>query len=220
MHKHFRILAISEHLRNHGFDPETYPHTRLPGIWVKLREYFDLEAVDERENSLDPPEEQGRPRRYLDFDLPKAEYGELILAKALADPSEAPSSPAQWDPYAPRDNRKRKRVASESAPKTRSSTVEDTEGEASAPSPARKPARGGRKRATSKTSRAKEEAKPESSSSEAEASQQEDSESGDADEEGEEEDTGTPASKTGRGGRGRGGARGRGRGRARGRGRG
>ncbi|KAK3352338.1 chromatin modification-related protein EAF7-domain-containing protein [Lasiosphaeria hispida] len=221
MHKHFRMLAISEHLRNHGFDPEVCPHTRIPGIWAKLREYYDLEAVDEREDSLDPEDKPGRPRRYLDFRLPWEEYGERMMDKAQVNPSEAPTSPAQWDPDAPpaTDAKKRKRGASESVAKTRSSTVDDTENEVSAPSPARKPARGARggKRTASKVRKPKEEVKQESSSSEADSSEEEDS--GDADEEGEEEETGTPASKTGRGGRGRGAgrARARGRGRARGR---
>ncbi|KAK4156220.1 hypothetical protein C8A00DRAFT_41280 [Chaetomidium leptoderma] len=145
MHKHFRILAISEHLRNHGFDPDTWPHTRVPGIWAKLGEFYNLEAVDERENNMDPPDEEGQPRRYHDFNLPWDEYGELILEKARADPSEAPTSPAQWDPDAPPgDSKKRKRGAAELNTRTRSSTVEDTENETPAASPARKPARGAR----------------------------------------------------------------------------
>ncbi|KAK1829157.1 hypothetical protein QBC39DRAFT_263695 [Podospora conica] len=147
MHKHFRILAISNHLRNHGFPPETCPHTRLPGIWAKLRQYYDLDALDERENSLDPPDEPGKPRRYLDFRLPYDEYGDIMLGRAKADTSEAATSPARWDPDAPAatgDAKKRKRV-SEAVSRTRGSTVEDTEAEASAaPSPVRKATRGGR----------------------------------------------------------------------------
>ncbi|KAK1755771.1 hypothetical protein QBC47DRAFT_422900 [Echria macrotheca] len=162
MHKHFRMLAISEQLQNHGFSVESCPHTRIPGIWAKLREFYDLEAVDERENSLDPPEEPGRPRRYRDFDLPYGEYGHMKIERARADPSEAPSSPPQWDPDAPppATSGRRKRGLSESAHKTRSSTVEDTEGEASAASPPRKTARGGGKRAASRARRAKEERNP------------------------------------------------------------
>ncbi|KAJ2974836.1 hypothetical protein NUW58_g8530 [Xylaria curta] len=53
MHKHFRIIAISEHLRNHGFDPDVETHTRIPGIWTKLRQFFDMEMIDERDNSFD-----------------------------------------------------------------------------------------------------------------------------------------------------------------------
>ncbi|KAK4231295.1 hypothetical protein QBC38DRAFT_533634 [Podospora fimiseda] len=124
MHKHFRMIAISEHLRNHGFHPEKHPHTRIPGIWKKLNDFYNLEAVDERENSMDPPEEPGQRRRYLDFDLPWVEFGELKLERARADPSEAPSSPPQWDPHDPTyggDGKKRRRGAqTEGNTKTRS----------------------------------------------------------------------------------------------------
>jgi DASH complex subunit ASK1 len=210
MHKHFRILAISEHLRNHGFDPDTWPHTRIPGIWAKLGEFYNLEAIDERENNMDPPDEEGQPRRYHDFNLPWDEYGETILERARADPSEAPTSPAQWDPNAPVGDKKRKRGAAESNPRTRSSTVEDTENETPAASPARKSGRGARttKRTSSRARKVKEE-----SPSEEESAEEEESEEEDEDEE--DEETGTPASTKG----GRGGARGRG-GRGRGRGRG
>ncbi|KAK3390481.1 chromatin modification-related protein EAF7-domain-containing protein [Podospora didyma] len=209
MHKHFRILAISEHLRNHGFDPDTFPHTRISGIWVKLREFYDLDAVDEREYGMDPLDEEGRPRRYRDFDLPWAKYGDLIMDRRLADPSEAPSSPAQLDPDyqspPPAEGKKRKRPATESTMKTRSSTVEETpENDSAAPSPAapspapRKPAKGARssKRTASKARKAKEE----SSSSSSEPESAEDEESGDGDEEVEEEEMGTPAPKASRGG--------------------
>ncbi|KAH6856751.1 chromatin modification-related protein EAF7-domain-containing protein [Chaetomium sp. MPI-CAGE-AT-0009] len=191
MHKHFRILAISEHLRNHGFDPDTWPHTRVPGIWAKLGEFYNLEAIDERENNMDPPDEEGQPRRYHDFSLPWDEYGDVILERARADPSEAPTSPAQWDPNAPAgDSKKRKRgAAAESSSRARSSTVEETENETPAASPTRKQGRGGRttKRTSSRARKVKEE-----SSSEAESAEEEESEEEDEDEE--EEETGTPAS--------------------------
>ncbi|KAK3987807.1 hypothetical protein QBC44DRAFT_360446 [Cladorrhinum sp. PSN332] len=218
MHKHFRMIAISEHLRNHGFHPEKHPHTRIPGIWKKLSEFYSLEAVDERENSMDPPEEPGQKRRYLDFDLPWAEFSDLILERARADPSEAPSSPAQWDPNDPTyggDGKKRRRGAqTEGNTKTRSSTVEGTDDETPAASPARKTTRTGKstKRAPSKGRKVQEE------SSSSEESSEEEEESGEEEEQdGEEEETGTPASK-GRSTRGRAagrGARGRTRGRAR-----
>ncbi|KAK4166002.1 hypothetical protein QBC43DRAFT_343340 [Cladorrhinum sp. PSN259] len=148
MHKHFRMIAISEHLRNHGFHPERHPHTRIPGIWKKLSDFYSLEAVDERENSMDPPEEPGQKRRYLDFDLPWSEFGDLKMERARADPSEAPSSPPQWDPNGPThggDGKKRRRGAlAEGNTKTRSSTVEDTDDETPAASPARKTTRIGK----------------------------------------------------------------------------
>ncbi|KAK0671074.1 putative chromatin modification-related protein EAF7 [Cercophora samala] len=228
MHKHFRILAISEHLRNHGIDPDVYPHTRIPGIWAKLREFYNLEAIDERENSMDPPEEKGQPRRYLDFRLPFKDYVELMEERARADPSEAPSSPPQWDPNDPTaggDGKKRKRAAATSAAstdgntKTRSSTVEATDNETPAASPSRKMARAGRnaKRAVSRGRKAKEESPPSSE----EDSEEEEGSGEEEEEEDDEEETGTPAStKGGRSTtRGRTATRARGRGRGRGRGR-
>ncbi|KAL2189534.1 CT20-domain-containing protein [Thermothelomyces heterothallicus CBS 203.75] len=206
MHKHFRMLAISEHLRNHGFDPETCPHTRIPGIWAKLEEFYNLEAIDERENNMDPPEEEGQPRRYHDFRLPWDEYGELMMERARADPSEAPTSPAQWDPNAPAgESKKRKRGAAESTTRARSSTVEDTEDETPAASPTRKPGKGARnaKRTSSRARKVKEESPSEEGSAE-------EDQSGEEDEVEEEEGRGTPVSTKG----GRGGARGRGSGEA------
>lgn len=211
MHKHFRMLAISEHLRNHGFDPESCPHTRIPGIWAKLEEFYNLEAIDERENNMDPPEEEGQPRRYHDFRLPWDEYGELMMERARADPSEAPTSPAQWDPNAPPgESKKRKRGAAESTTRARSSTVEDTENDTPAASPTRKSGKSARnaKRTSSKARRAKEESPSEEGSSEEDQPEEDEVE--------EEEGRGTPMSTKG----GRGGARGRGSGRGRVRGRG
>ncbi len=48
MHKHFRMIAISQHLRNHGYTSAKDDHTRIPGIWEKLGKYYNLDALDER----------------------------------------------------------------------------------------------------------------------------------------------------------------------------
>lgn len=48
MHKHFRMIAISEHLRNHGYTSPSDDHTRIPHIWAKLKTLYNLEALDER----------------------------------------------------------------------------------------------------------------------------------------------------------------------------
>ncbi|KAF2402059.1 CT20-domain-containing protein [Trichodelitschia bisporula] len=50
VHKHFRMLAISNALSSHGYTAASSPHTRIPGIWAKLRSLYDLDALDEREN--------------------------------------------------------------------------------------------------------------------------------------------------------------------------
>lgn len=52
MHKHFRMIAISQHLRNHGYTSAKDDHTRIPGIWEKLGKYYNLDALDERVGRL------------------------------------------------------------------------------------------------------------------------------------------------------------------------
>jgi len=50
MHKHFRMVALSESLRNHGYDER---HTRIPGVWSKLRSLYDLDTLDYRDNDFE-----------------------------------------------------------------------------------------------------------------------------------------------------------------------
>ncbi|KAI1272573.1 CT20-domain-containing protein [Xylaria sp. FL0933] len=96
MHKHFRIIAISEHLRNHGFDPDVETHTRIPGIWTKLRQFFDMEMIDERDNSFDYVKSLGGDEApeeiYKDFDLPPDTFHDLMWARAAANENE----PDNW----------------------------------------------------------------------------------------------------------------------------
>lgn len=42
------MLAIAEHLRNHGYTSASGEHLTVPGIWAKLRTLYNLEALDER----------------------------------------------------------------------------------------------------------------------------------------------------------------------------
>lgn len=213
MHKHFRMLAISEHLRSHGYDPAIYTHIRIPGIWKKLSEFFNMPVIDERENSMDYAEDPNYDDRFKPFDLPWEEYGEAIMQRAVADPSEAPTSPPQID-KSPISSKKRKRAEPAIGhPKTRASTVDDSEAdndedtEEAQPNPSRKSARSARsaKRAASK-------AKAESPEAEENAEDEEDEESEEEEEESEEEEVRTTKSTRGRSWR-------RGRARARGRGR-
>ena len=67
LHKHFHMLSIAAFLRTHGhcvapLSPSStrvsspagsadVPHTRMPGIWRKLGELYDLDALDEREHA-------------------------------------------------------------------------------------------------------------------------------------------------------------------------
>ncbi|OAP58003.1 hypothetical protein AYL99_07093 [Fonsecaea erecta] len=52
MHKHFRMIAIRDHLLSSGaIHPEDI-HTSTAGIWRKLASLYDLEKLDEREDSI------------------------------------------------------------------------------------------------------------------------------------------------------------------------
>lgn len=219
MHRHFRILAISEHLRNHGINPDLEQHTRIPGIWAKLRTLYNMDAIDDRENYDD------HAGKYKEFRLPER-YEELMFARRLADPStsdtpgEAASSPPALELDDPAilalaakregppsvsgaggagSTRKRKRVPavdSASARTTRGSTVEDTEEETPiASSPVTKSARGARiqKRAAAKA------AKAESTEPEANDDSEDDDGVDEDDEDDESEAEEEPATKSAKG---------------------
>ncbi|KAF7544514.1 hypothetical protein G7Z17_g9895 [Cylindrodendrum hubeiense] len=151
MHRHFRMIAISEHLRNHGFDPDLYPHTRIPYIWQKLRTYYNLEVIDERENF----DEDETEDRYTEFSLPREQFLESMLQRAIADPSEAASSPPQLE-LSPVPSPPKKRKRGDTVSKTRGTSVEDTEEGTDAQSPAPKG-----KRSSSRRKRAASQAKTE-----------------------------------------------------------
>ena len=53
MHKHFRMIAISENLRGHGYPPPQDFHTRPPGIWKKLSKLYNLDALDNIVSRID-----------------------------------------------------------------------------------------------------------------------------------------------------------------------
>ena len=48
LHKHFRMIHIYEYLRRHGHTSAEMEHTKILGIWNKLRSLYNLEALDER----------------------------------------------------------------------------------------------------------------------------------------------------------------------------
>lgn len=230
-HKHFRMLAISEQMRNHGFDPDVLPHTRIPGIWAKLRTFWDLERADEVDNSIDYINDENYDRRFKDFELPWNQFGDLIMDRMKASESDAPTSPAQWnsdaesavedeedeedtgsrrgrgrDTATPAAKKRKRGEIAASGREARGSTV-DTEGDT--PGPQSKSARSARsaKRAASKAGKAKEES-VDVDTAEEEEDEDGDEEEGSEDDE-EEEQAGTPATKSARGG-----GRGRGKGRA------
>ncbi|KAL1997420.1 hypothetical protein VTN49DRAFT_860 [Thermomyces lanuginosus] len=119
MHKHFRMIAISEYMKSQGYAPANEEHTRIPGIWKKLNSLYNLPALDEREDSIiyDESDES----EYCPFELPQGEFGEMMFARRLAD------EPSDWSDV------------SEHAGSRRGSTVADTDAEQrSSPAPSRR----------------------------------------------------------------------------------
>jgi hypothetical protein len=121
------MIALSEYLRNHGYDPTVDTHTRIPGIWKKLGKLYNLEVINEREDSFDY--EDIVEQKYLEFSLPEEDFGKLMWMKGVAT-REALSSPPQL--LEPSKKRKRGDVA---AAKARASTAEDTDEAKVSPAP-------------------------------------------------------------------------------------
>ncbi|KAI0520787.1 chromatin modification-related protein EAF7-domain-containing protein [Xylaria bambusicola] len=210
VHKHFRMIAISERLRNHGFDPDVETHTRIPGIWTKLRQFFDMEMIDERDNSFDYVKSLGGDEApeeiYNDFDLPPNDFHDLMWARAAADENE-PDNWSDTDAEAGsyggatrKGMRKRKRgdtatdaasVAGSATAKTRrSSTIDYTDRDTPvASSPVTRSARRARsqKRAAAKA-KTESSAKSEESEHDAEEDEADEDEDEDEDEEGKGEE--------------------------------
>ena len=93
MHKHFRMLSISNYLTTHGHThPALAPHTRIPGIWTKLGQLYDLRTLDEREDAFPlspvsgeaPPTDTFTEEPFTEFTLPYSEYGPTMLERAVA----------------------------------------------------------------------------------------------------------------------------------------
>ncbi|MCJ1270311.1 hypothetical protein MMC22_010207 [Lobaria immixta] len=137
MHKHFRMVAISQHLRNHGYTSQQDDHTRIPYIWEKLKNLYNLDALDERENflgDLRPEDGDSTKEPFCQFSLPYDEYGELMFAKRLAPEGSFSPPSLQRQPSGESDNETR-----------RQSTIDDTDDQ---PSPTsaigQRPSRGTR----------------------------------------------------------------------------
>ncbi|KAI9691403.1 MAG: hypothetical protein M1820_009675 [Bogoriella megaspora] len=107
IHKHFRMLSISNSLVSHGISRAKAPHTRIPGIWEKLRTMYDLATMDEREYvhagysesnvfadspQLDEESDEDVPR---EFTLPWEDYGDMMWQRRFA------SSPSTSEPEVP-----------------------------------------------------------------------------------------------------------------------
>lgn len=128
IHKHFRMIALSEHLRNHGYDPRTHHHTRIPGIWAKLRTLYNMDIIDERENSFEYDEYE--KDKFLDFKLPDDDFDEEeLFMRGKRIESEAVSSgsspPRLNRSPSPQITKKRKR--GDTVTKPRDASVADTD---------------------------------------------------------------------------------------------
>ncbi|TAQ85566.1 hypothetical protein B7494_g6115 [Chlorociboria aeruginascens] len=128
IHKHFRMIALSEHLRNHGYDEK---HTRIPGIWEKLKTIYNLEVIDERE-TFDLDSEDKDPDIYVEFNLRALcpeDFDLAMFMKGKLDESEEESG--HLPP--PKGNKKRKR--GDTVKNTRASTIDDSEDPKTSPVP-------------------------------------------------------------------------------------
>jgi len=138
------MIALSEHLRNHGYDPKIESHTRIPGIWEKLGTLYNLEVIDERENSFDYADGDIIEKKYLEFSLPEEDFSDMMWMKGMA-PSNANSSPSRLNEASevPEPSKKRKRADTITTNKARASTIDDTDEPKSSPAPssAAKPGR-------------------------------------------------------------------------------
>lgn len=102
------MISIHNDMRSHGFATDDAPHTRIPGIWKKLHQLYDLDTLDTRENEfafsedpdpIDPEEAANIP----DFELPEDEFGEMMWQKRFhSEGSASASSP----PMIPTDDDK------------------------------------------------------------------------------------------------------------------
>ncbi|KAI1470455.1 CT20-domain-containing protein [Daldinia caldariorum] len=226
IHKHFRMIAISEHLRNHGFDPDVETHTRIPCIWDKLRLFYNMDAIDERDNAFDYVRNDGQDeeppeQKYNYFDLPADEFHDLIWARAAPGPGEE-SDPSDVEAEGHEKHmKKRKRastrgghdaaadgasVAGSTTTKTRrSSTIDDTDRETPFPSsPAGRPtARGARSQkraaAKAKAESAEPDVEEEADEDDEEAEDNESEEEEDEDESEKEEADAAPTTRSNRG---------------------
>ena len=204
MHKHFRMVALSQYMRSHGHDPIQAPHTNIPGIWNKLHSLYNLTALNEREDLMG--DEDGSPEHELwtPFELPDEDFEDRMHARRI-NPAASSSPPALAQLWSEGELSRR-----------RTSTVDDSEDPRSSPASARgdsKPKRGGRGGRSTRKSKLKEQLSPEAES-EATNREEEKGEGEDGEEEEEEEEAsevGTPSSVAKKGKQGsstRGGARG------------
>ena len=108
MHRHFRMIAISEWMYNRGFDPDIFKHTRIPGIWAELATFYDLDAINVRDNEMDIDPEKPEYTQFKEFCLPHEEFYDDMMERVLDTSRD--SSPAEFDPdtYVPQTDEEKK----------------------------------------------------------------------------------------------------------------
>ncbi|KAI9672543.1 MAG: hypothetical protein M1817_003309 [Caeruleum heppii] len=140
IHKHVRMIAIAQYIRQHTQVGPEDDHLRIPGIWRKLSSLYNLAAIDERENSIfEPDEETDDPTKepFHPFSLPEDDFGDAMWDARLA-PAGSSSSPALLEMQELSSTKTRGRSGRSGSGTGRASTVEDTEEEArSSPLPTR-----------------------------------------------------------------------------------
>ncbi|MCJ1370384.1 hypothetical protein MMC20_001597 [Loxospora ochrophaea] len=204
MHKHFRMIAISENLRNHGYTSPQDGHTRIPGIWEKLGSMYNLEALDAREDSFgEANSDDGSPPNdsFFPFKLPEKDFGTMMFNKRLAP--DGHSSPPSLAHQLSNDSSREFRMPS---------TIEDTEEPRSSPASSRgtKSMRASRRGKSMRSSRLQESAPPsarrgskaslDNKDQEEDREQNEEDEEGAGDNEDEDQEVVTPTAREGRGG--------------------
>ncbi|KAI9892856.1 MAG: hypothetical protein M1814_001015 [Vezdaea aestivalis] len=219
MHKHFRMLSISEHVKNYPYsdglryDERSLPqHLRIPGIWRKLGSLYNLEVIDGREDAQgdDGDVQESGHEFFHEFKLPEHEYGDIMFERRLNP--EGTASPLQQDtPQSPARKRGKRAEGSLSG---RASTIDDTEDEPqSSPAPGRGRRGRGRGRAVgrSKLQESRPSRRTSGTGSVAVSGEEDEGDESDEDgsEEGDEAEDGATSKERGRG---RGGGRSRGRG--------
>lgn len=112
MHKHFRMIAILNFMREHS------SNATGAQLWAKLRSMYDLPGLDEQDESEAGDEED--PDKFVEFAVPYIEFSSVI------EQHRRESSVESGPPVAPTRSSKRKRRASVDLSATES-PAEDTD---------------------------------------------------------------------------------------------
>jgi MRG-binding protein len=127
------MISIRQHLLSSGLIDPDDAHTSIPGIWRKLGEWYDLAALDEREDAIvsddnengEDGDEGGGGEYWRDFELPSGEFEEMMWSRRLATESNVGSSPPATSLNEP--------IGNEPQIRRRESTIADSDDPRSSP---------------------------------------------------------------------------------------